>query len=315
MRKYLILILLALTACGQPKKSASLPVREFPLVEVPGMMDDPAECRDYAVTHFWDAFSDTSRRWRSDSVYVAGVEKTTVERQIGIYTSLLSQVSLPTARKAALRALAQWEQHPDSTLYPVLSRMLEQYLYDPNSPVRNEDIWQPVAAAMALSPRTPEAMRPAYANDARLSRLNAAGTPATDFVFVDARGRRHTLYGIRAERTLLFFSNPGCTACKEIIEALQKDPAVGLLHSAGRLAVANIYIDEDLEAWRAYLDHYPDTWLTGYDPTFSIRTDLLYNVRAIPSLYLLDADKTVLLKDAPTERVLEQLRAYAETEP
>jgi hypothetical protein len=33
-----------------------------------------------------------------------------------------------------------------------------------------------------------------------------------------------------------------------------------------------------------------------------IRTDLVYDVRAVPSLYLLSADKTVLLKDATPEQ-------------
>ena len=42
----------------------------------------------------------------------------------------------------------------------------------------------------------------------------------------------------------------------------------------------------------------------GYDPDYAIRTDRLYDVRAIPSLYLLDSEKTVLMKDAPTEKVL-----------
>ena len=73
------------------------------------------------------------------------------------------------------------------------------------------------------------------------------------------------------------------------------------------MAVANIYIDEDLEAWYGYQSIYPEEWYNGYDPNFIIRTDLLYNVRAIPSLYLLDRDKTVLLKDAPEERIFAEL--------
>ena len=55
---------------------------------------------------------------------------------------------------------------------------------------------------------------------------------------------------------------------------------------------------------------YPEEWYNGFDPDYVIRTDQLYNVRAIPSLYLLDADKKVMLKDATTEKlfgVLENL--------
>ena len=52
---------------------------------------------------------------------------------------------------------------------------------------------------------------------------------------------------------------------------------------------------------------YPETWYNGFDPDFVIRGDVLYNVRAIPSLYLLDKDKNVMMKDAVTERVIDFL--------
>ena len=80
--------------------------------------------------------------------------------------------------------------------------------------------------------------------------------------------------------------------------------------SSGALAVVNVYIDSDLDDWKAYAVNYPTAWFSGYDPDYAIRTDLLYAVRAIPSLYLLDADKNVLLKDVPPEKLfaaLEQL--------
>lgn len=52
---------------------------------------------------------------------------------------------------------------------------------------------------------------------------------------------------------------------------------------------------------------YPQAWYNGFDPDLVIRTDLVYNVRAIPSLYLLDSDKTVLLKDAVPEKLFNLL--------
>jgi hypothetical protein len=73
--------------------------------------------------------------------------------------------------------------------------------------------------------------------------------------------------------------------------------------SDGKMAVLNIYIDEDLQAWREYMPIYPEQWYNGFDPDLVIRTDKVYNVRAIPSLYLLDSEKTVLLKDADLERL------------
>jgi hypothetical protein len=52
---------------------------------------------------------------------------------------------------------------------------------------------------------------------------------------------------------------------------------------------------------------YPDNWYNGFDPDMVIRGESLYNVRAIPSLYLLDKDKIVLMKDAPENRLFDYL--------
>jgi hypothetical protein len=73
------------------------------------------------------------------------------------------------------------------------------------------------------------------------------------------------------------------------------------------MAVLNIYIDEDLESWRSYMPIYPETWYNGFDPDMVIRGETLYNVRAIPSLYLLDQDKNVIMKDAPEARLFDFL--------
>jgi hypothetical protein len=116
-----------------------------------------------------------------------------------------------------------------------------------------------------------------------------------------------TLYGVKAPYTLLFFSNPGCDACMNIINVLKGEPRIAQMIASGQLAVLNIYIDEDLEAWRSYMPIYPDEWYNGFDPDFIIRNQELYNVRAIPSLYLLDAEKKVLLKDAPENKVFDYL--------
>ena len=48
---------------------------------------------------------------------------------------------------------------------------------------------------------------------------------------------------------------------------------------------------------------YPKEWYNGFDPDYVIRTDELYNVRAIPSLYVLDSQKNVVMKDAVPDKV------------
>ena len=71
--------------------------------------------------------------------------------------------------------------------------------------------------------------------------------------------------------------------------------------------MVDIYIDEEIDVWKERMSAYPKDWINGYDPDYIIRTDRLYAVRAVPSLYLLDGNKTVLLKDAPENQIFNAL--------
>ena len=85
------------------------------------------------------------------------------------------------------------------------------------------------------------------------------------------------------------------------------DPRINSLISSGRLKVVDIYIDHEVDLWKSKVDEYPSEWINGYDHKFKIREDLIYHVRAIPSMYLLDKSKIVLMKDAPENKLLQYL--------
>ncbi len=314
MRRSVLIVLaacLVIASCGQRKAKVAdrregPRTRAFPTVSAPGMMTEQGEILDYVAMHYWDAFTADKGKWLDDSTHVGGVDRTKLEEQVGAYTTLLSMV--PLSKAVAFiegfydKVAKQKARDTESTAFEETVRMMRRYLYDENSPVRNEDIYGALAAKLAKSPYVAEDMRPSYEFEARTCAVNKVGTKAADFVFTDRSGREHDLHGIRAPWTLLMFTNPGCRNCGDVIRGLNGSQKMQEMVRGGILAVVNIYIDEDLDAWREHLDDYPSSWMTGYNGT--IREDLSYNVRAIPSLYLLDKDKTVLLKDAPAERIL-----------
>lgn len=292
---------------GRTAAPAAATVRNFPTVQIPGVYSGDRERQDYFAAHFWDRFFAESDGMLCDSVTVCGVPSPVLEEAFSTYATLLQGVDLDAGRKYVRSFFDKVEarQLADSlsNVFEVFGALMDRYLYDPNSPYRNEDLYQPYLEKLADSPLTDPGLVLAYRNDARLCSLNAVGTPAADFRFKDAAGRTRRLYDVHADYTLLFFSNPGCTACKEIIVSLKGIPGLKEKISSGLMAVVNVYIDQDLAAWREYLPEYPKEWYNGYDPDYVIRGSLLYNIRGIPSLYVLDKDKRVVMKDAPEERV------------
>lgn len=313
VRKLLLASLCVLAlACGPRKVSAPVShTRAFPAAEVPMMITEPAERMAWLGEHFWDRYMATDSLYYSDSVTVNGVKMEDLEKQVGIFVTLLEQGAPESSERAMTTLYTRMEAFQqtfaEANLLPELTGLISRYLYDPNSPVRSEELYLPFVQGLSNCQLITGLDRARYAREARLCALNRPGTRAADFRFVDTAGRSHTLYGIKAEMMLLVFGNPDCHACKELQAALEESEELSGAIASGELKVVDIYIDEDIEAWKKHIPEYPTTWMNGYDPAFVIRTDLLYNVRALPSLYLLSADKTVLLKDATTEQLFAAL--------
>lgn len=312
----LTLIVTLVCGCGQGSKTPSVGgARAFPSVSVPGTMTEIEDQLLFTAEHYWDAFTDTSRLYLCDSLHVNGCTEKDLGSQMWEYFNLLNALPLKDARSYVTRLFDRLERfqtkYPESRMFPLLTEMVTLYLYDVNSPVRNEDVYLPFVKKLASSAFTPDEMRPAYLFDARMCSLNQEGTKAADIDFTDTKGRRRKLSDIRTEAILLFFNNPGCNACKEIREKIQGDELLIRLVEDGSLAVVTIYIDLEIDKWKAASDEYPSKWTCGYDHNYTIRSDVSYNVRAIPSLYLLDGDMTVLMKDAPIERIVAALYSMA----
>ena len=306
-----VLLLAVLAACGRGKTGesapapAALPTRVFPRVQPPQMHPDGPVI--YTVDHFWDAYFADLGKYRTDSLYLGGVEKIRLEEAYGLFATLLWNVPPETAKASTERLYDQLAAAKNPAVTDALVELTSRYLYDPNSPVRCEDFYRPFVEKLAEGDLAPEDMKPQYGFQARMCAMNAMGTPAADFAFTDTRGRKRTLYGIEAEYLLLIFGNPDCTACKDLVVQMESSPAVAELGASGRLKVVDIFIDREVDQWKARVADYPAAWINDYDHTFTIRDDILYNVRAVPSMYLLDKDKRVIFKDVPPEILLTYL--------
>jgi hypothetical protein len=297
--------------CANNRKAEQFTALPFPAMVPPAMIEDPQDRAEYMAMRWFDQITDPSRTYPCDSVLVSGVQKGELEQNIANWINVLDMVGIDYARKSVShlyeRVAACEKKDTSSNLFEVFTDLMIKYLYDANSPLRNEDYYSAYSERLSKSDLVEPVMKEKYARETSLSALNRVGTKAADFMFTDKRGRAYSLYGIKSDYIVLFFSNPGCQACKQIIDVMSNDPKISSMIDEGILKVLNIYIDEDLEAWRSYMQIYPDKWYNGFDPDLVIRGESLYNVRAIPSLYLLDKDKVVLMKDAPENRLFDYL--------
>ena len=171
-------------------------------------------------------------------------------------------------------------------------------LHDPNSPARNDELYIPVLEALVSSPWLDRWERIAPQHDLRMASQNRIGRPANDFRYTTADGATRRMYDIRAEYLLLFINNPGCNMCKTVREAISASPMLNELIERGKLKVLALFPDEDLTEWQEYRPQIPARWINAYDKGCVVRDRELYDLKAIPALYLLDRVKRLYTTQA-----------------
>lgn len=297
---YLPIILLSLffSACnGQSARrpaqqeapaAQQTPARRFQPVVVPSLITDPQERATWAVAHYWDHFD------FRDTAYIHLPEVT--EQALTDYIDLLHYVSPETARASISAMLAKAEV--EKKMFAHWFDLYEKYLYDPNSPMRNEELFIPVLQTVMGSSvfDETEKIRPAYLLEQTLK--NRIGDIAADFSYTLADGRRQTLYGTKADWLLLYFYNPDCHMCKETTQQLASGLAVARWVEEKGLKILAVYPDVDLTAWKAHLPQMPSGWINAYNEGGVVKEQEVYDLKAIPTLYLLNKEKRVILKDA-----------------
>ncbi|WP_455628831.1 DUF5106 domain-containing protein [Parabacteroides chinchillae] len=288
---YVFSLLLIFSACsGQQSKNTEKEQtveRTFQMVEVPSMITEPDQRADYLSVHYWDKFD------FKDTAYIHLPEVT--EQAFTNFIDILKYAA-PEAVASAIKGMMN-KADADSTMFAYFAGLYEKYLYDPNSPMRNEEFYIPALQSIIASSSYDEVNKIRPQHLLELALKNRTGESATDFTYTLANGKTGTLHGIKSDYLLLFFYNPDCHACKEVTDQLTSSVTVKELEKNKKLKVLAVYPDEDLTAWKAHLSYMPAGWINSYDNSLSLKNEEIYDLKAIPTLYLLDKDKRVLLKD------------------
>lgn len=177
------------------------------------------------------------------------------------------------------------------------------YLNNPASPVRNGELYIRFLDAMLSVDSIPEAIRLRAEERLRTTLLNRAGTIANDFTFIERAGRSGSLHSLQAPRTLVVFYDPECPHCGDILKQIANASRIKAAIAGGRLTVLAVYAEGKRDVWERTKAAMPRNWLVCYD-TAGILDHDLYDLPAMPTLYLLDADKTVILKDPDAREIL-----------
>lgn len=304
---FLLAITLSASSCTSSKKTQSQqdsPAKvnqelvhtivpdTFVLPSIPESITDTDKRANYLTMHYWDRFDFKNREM---------IQRPEITEQAFVdYINILNYVSKEQADKSLVYTLKKAEV--DTVMYGYYGGLFEKYLYDPNSPFRNEEFYIPVLQELIKSPLLNDEEISSYRFQNEMVLKNRVGELSNNFEYTIEGGQTFSFHDLKSEYTLLMFSNPGCMTCKEVIKQLSNSKVLSdalALNSNTRtmLTILTLFPDNDLEEWFAYLPQMPSNWIHGYDKNMQITYKKLYDIKAIPTLYLFDKDKKVILKD------------------
>ena len=313
MRYKLILLFLLLTcfsSCGSGHGTSSsangfsqraieddnVRQTQFPFPEIPATLTEPEARKAYLLTHYWECFD------FADTTLVNNRDVT--EQGFVNFIALLADGT--TTEELARESLKNWcagfvgKDHARR----VLTKTADDYLYNPNSPFYNEGLYGLYLETWLDVLPPDDAQRSAFSFKLKLIRRNNVGETATDFTYYLPDGARRTLAAtpVNGDRLLLVFYDPECESCHAVLGQMAASSALAEAVQAGKISVLAVYTEGNEEAWRRALPDMPEGWAIGTDRE-AVKTGALYDLKAMPSLYLLDGQKRVLLKDAAFEEI------------
>ena len=284
LKRILVAVLCLLGAMDVSAQDVS-----FPFPEVPALMTDTQTRLKFMLENYWSRYNFTD-----GSQYNLQVG----EQGFSDFINLMPHADAPTQKLAVSELMKKIGK--DMGLLKRFDSLVDHYLANPNSPLRNDVTYEQMLKGLLTSTLWDDATRIRLNYRLKMVQRNQPGTLAADFVYVDRIGRRHSLYEFQSSLTLVVFSDPECEHCHELMPKIIGSKVIAGDH---RLKVLSIYPDENVRAWVQLRRTLPRNWSEGHSPNGKLMHVQTYFLPAMPSLYLLDKDKRVILKDATLDQV------------
>ncbi|MGL5919529.1 MAG: DUF5106 domain-containing protein [Bacteroidales bacterium] len=291
-----------LSSCSQKPQSnepavMAPPTTQLKRPDIPLAITTDEGKKEYLTANFWEHFD------FNDTTIIANSEYT--EQAFADFIQLLERSKNPDIGINNMLTKASKE----TKIFDYFVDLSEKYLYNPNSPMLNEELFLPVLKFILTSDNLDESkkIRPEY--QMKMLLKNRKGTIAADFGYKTDNDKTGRMHAINSDYTILFFNDPDCEDCRTVKTYMSQSQIynryvteTGLQNkNAKRLTILAIYAGSATDEWKAA--KYPDIMLNANDPNLLIQNKELYDLRAFPSLYLLDKHKQVILKDATVRKI------------
>lgn len=260
----------------------------FPYPQPPEELTTLAQRSNYLVEHFWDrcnfksAFSSTERLKNAFCDYIAFMPYAAPDTVHTSINNLIDKVKKNPKNLLTLAIIAEATLYGDSAMY------------------WSDELYLPFAEAVVNTKKISKTDRARFEHQVSILKGSQVGMTAPNLELITPLGETIMLDSISAQHIILFFNDPDCDDCRIAKTRMSANLEANNLINAGVLKIVSIYPGEPDEEWIAETTDYPKNWIVGA----SVNADLLYDMRTKPTLYYLQSNHEIVLKNLVIDNVL-----------
>lgn len=269
--------LFVLWACTLVQAQAQ---QSFPYPAIPDTLRSVEQRAGYLSEHYWDNYN------FADTLLLKSKEVT--EQGFVNFIDILNRFNLDNASKGvahkdiAQKGIARKDiacftrkAFSNAAAKERFENLIEHYFEDQLSPVRNDRVYLMFLEEMKNSPCFDETEKERIAFKIKTTNKNLPGDIAINFKFKDENGKEHQLSDYKDQKVILYFYDPDCENCHEVSAWLKQQT-----------------IPADIKVLKMIADNH---------------ISYIYSLKNMPTIFLLDKENKVILKDCTAQELIENI--------
>lgn len=293
MRKLILLFTVLMGIMSMSAQEMKKPKTLFPYPTVPDTIQTLENRSNYFIANFWNNFNYSKQVKEADNALFESAFADYVEMFRFAHRNVVKSSINDIMNKAQSNMHNFW----------MFAECAENCLYSANAVLNSDEAYSLFIQSILKSSKLKKNEKERYRRQLAKMNTNQINMTAVDFEYKDRKGDKHKLHETDAVMTLLVFTDPGCEDCRMARLRLSTNVVLNTLIDNKQLAVVFIYPEEYSDDWVETTAGDPEKWLVGAWED----ADEYYDLRVLPSIYLLDKEKTILEKHLTVEDLISRL--------
>ncbi|MGN0236479.1 MAG: DUF5106 domain-containing protein [Lepagella sp.] len=269
------------------------PLFEYPMA--PDDMDGLQERSNYLMQHFWD---------KMDFKQKTAVDQNALNDAFRVYVAPMQFATAAEVNASVDKVITQISKNAVLSLQ--FAKAAEEALYGPRADVWNDEIYLKFIDNVLRCKQIKKERKARYEHVGKQLRGTLRGSMPPEFDYTEADGKV-SHYHPNGVITVIEFGDPDCDDCRFSKLKMETNVRFSSLVERGKINVMFIVADPE-EEWQEKVKDYPVLWHVGASESVSD----LYDLRKSPSVYVIDREGKVAVKNVGIETAMQIATAAAE---